>query len=152
MFPEVKEQMDLIKAGAVDVLPEDELAQKIENSKKNNRPMIIKLGCDPSKPDLHIGHAVVLHKMRQFQDLGHKAILIIGDFTAMIGDPTGKSKTRPQLTIEETKINGQTYLEQANLILDESKLEIRYNSEWLSKMNFNDVIKLAANYTSPGIF
>jgi tyrosyl-tRNA synthetase len=147
MFPEVNEQMDLIKAGAVDVLPEDELAEKIENSKKKNKPMIIKLGCDPSKPDLHIGHAVVLHKLRQFQDLGHKAILIIGDFTAMIGDPTGKSKTRPQLTAEETKINGQTYLEQANLILDETRLEIRYNSEWLSKMNFNDVIKLAANYT-----
>jgi len=147
MFPDVKEQMDLIKAGAVDVLPEEELARKIEISKKKNKPLIIKLGCDPSKPDLHIGHAVVLHKLRQFQDLGHKAILIIGDFTAMIGDPTGKSKTRPQLTIEETKINGQTYLEQANMILDDSKLEIKYNSEWLSKMNFNDVIKLAANYT-----
>lgn len=147
MFPDVKEQMDLIKAGAVDVLPEDELAKKIEKSISNKKPLIIKLGCDPSKPDLHIGHAVVLHKMRQFQDLGHKAILIIGDFTAMIGDPTGKSKTRPQLTIEETKNNGQSYLEQANLILDKSKLEIRYNSEWLSRMNFNDVIKLSANYT-----
>ncbi|MFH1051172.1 MAG: tyrosine--tRNA ligase [bacterium] len=147
MFADVKEQLDIIKSGAVEVLPEDELAQKIENSKKNNKPLIIKLGCDPSKPDLHIGHAVVLHKMRQFQDLGHKAILIIGDFTAMIGDPTGKSKTRPQLSIEETRINGQSYLEQANLILDESKLEIKYNSEWLSKMNFNDVIKLSANYT-----
>ncbi|MFC2131396.1 tyrosine--tRNA ligase [Bacteroidota bacterium] len=147
MFPKLNEQMDVIRAGAVEVLPEDELTQKIEKSIKENEPLIIKLGCDPSKPDLHIGHAVVLHKMRQFQDLGHKAILIIGDFTAMIGDPTGKSKTRPNLTLEETRENGRTYLEQANLILNEKSLEVRYNSEWLSPMNFNDVIKLAANYT-----
>lgn len=147
MFPTVKEQMDIIKKGIVEALPEDELVQKIEKSIKSNKQLIIKLGCDPSKPDLHIGHAVVLHKMRQFQNLGHNAVLIIGDFTAMIGDPTGKSKTRPQLTIEETKINGKSYLEQAGRILDESSLEVRYNSEWLSAMNFNEVIKLAANYT-----
>jgi len=143
----VNEQMDIIRKGTVDLLPEDELAHKIENAIKKNKPLRVKLGCDPSKPDLHIGHAVVLHKMREFQDLGHTAVLIIGDFTAMIGDPTGKNKTRPQLTMEETKINGQTYLEQATKILSEDRLEIRYNSEWLAKMNFQNVIHLAANYT-----
>src|SRR5690606_3292577 len=102
MFPPLNEQMDIIRSGAVDLLPENELAEKIENSIKTNSPLNIKLGADPSRPDLHIGHAVVLHKMRQFQDLGHNATLIIGDFTAMIGDPTGKSKTRPQLTLEQT--------------------------------------------------
>lgn len=139
--------MDLIRSGAVEVLPEDELVRKIENSIKMKQPLKIKLGCDPSKPDLHIGHAVVLHKMRQFQDMGHRAILIVGDFTAMIGDPSGKSKTRPQLTLEETRINGQSYLEQANMILREDLLEVRYNSEWLGKMNFNEVIVLASKYT-----
>lgn len=139
--------MDLIRAGAVEIIPEDELVQKIENSIKNNKPLIIKLGCDPSRPDLHIGHAVVLQKMRQFQDLGHTAVLIIGDFTAMIGDPSGRSKTRPQLTMEETRINGQSYLEQATKVLREDRMQIRYNSEWLSKMNFNDVILLTSKYT-----
>jgi tyrosyl-tRNA synthetase len=147
IFPEINEQMDLIKFGSVDVLPEDELTQKIELSIKNKKALVVKLGCDPSKPDLHIGHAVVLNKMRHFQDLGHKAVLIIGDFTAMIGDPTGKSKTRPQLTLEETKINGNTYLQQASIILDIEKLNIRFNSEWLSAMKFDDVIKLSAHYT-----
>ncbi len=139
--------MDLIRAGAVEIIPEEELVKKIENSIKNNKPLIIKLGCDPSRPDLHIGHAVVLQKMRQFQDLGHTAVLIIGDFTAMIGDPSGRSKTRPQLTMEETRINGQSYLEQATKVLREDRMQIRYNSEWLSKMNFNDVILLSSKYT-----
>ncbi len=143
----VKDQMDIISKGTVDLLPEDEFSEKLKESVRLQKPLRVKLGCDPSKPDLHIGHAVVLHKMREFQDLGHTAILIIGDFTAMIGDPTGKNKTRPQLTMEETKINGQTYIEQATKILSEERLEIRYNSEWLSKMNFQNVIHLAANYT-----
>ncbi len=147
MFPGINEQMDLIRSGAVEIIPEDELVKKIEKSIKENKPMNIKLGCDPSRPDLHVGHAVVLHKMREFQDLGHKAILIIGDFTAMIGDPSGKSKTRPQLTMEETRINGQSYLEQATLVLSRNNLEVRYNSEWLGKMNFNDVIILSSKYT-----
>lgn len=147
MFPSVNEQMDLIKKGAVEIIPEDELVQKIEKSIKNNAPLIIKLGADPSRPDLHIGHAVVLKKMRDFQDLGHFAILIIGDFTAMIGDPTGKSKTRPQLSLEETRINGQSYIEQATIILRKDRLEVKYNSEWLGKMTFNDVIKLSSKYT-----
>jgi len=147
MFPSINEQMDLIKKGAVEIIPEDELVQKIEKSIKNNTPLIIKLGADPSRPDLHIGHAVVLKKMRDFQDLGHFAILIIGDFTAMIGDPTGKSKTRPQLSLEETRINGQSYIEQATIILRKDRLEVKYNSEWLGKMTFNDVIKLSSKYT-----
>lgn len=146
-FPSLNEQLDVIKQGAVDLLPMDELVKKIEKSIKTKKPMIIKLGADPSRPDLHIGHAVVLQKMRQFQDLGHKAILIIGDFTAMIGDPTGKSKTRPQLTLEETRENGKSYIDQASLILRDDRLEVRYNSEWLNKMNFAEVITLTAKYT-----
>lgn len=146
-FPSLNEQMDLIRQNVVDLLPEEELERKIVNSIKNKKPLRIKLGADPSRPDLHIGHAVVLRKMRQFQDLGHTAILIIGDFTAMIGDPTGKSKTRPQLTLEDTRENGQSYLDQAELVLITNQLEVKYNSEWLNKMNFADVISLAANYT-----
>lgn len=147
MFPSLNEQMDVIKQSVVDLLPEDELAQKIERSIKKNIPLNVKLGADPSRPDLHIGHAVVLNKMRQFQDLGHHATLIIGDFTAMIGDPTGKSKTRPQLTLEDTKINGQSYLEQATLVLREDRMSVKYNSDWLNAMNFSEVIQLAAKYT-----
>jgi tyrosyl-tRNA synthetase len=128
-------------------LPEDEIVKKIEYSLKHKKPMIIKLGCDPSRPDLHIGHAVVLRKMRQFQDMGHHAILIVGDFTGMIGDPTGKSKTRPALTLDETRANGQSYFDQASHILSEKNLTIKYNSEWLSEMSFADVIKLSAQYT-----
>ncbi|MCX7909386.1 MAG: tyrosine--tRNA ligase [Ignavibacteria bacterium] len=147
MFPPVQEQMDIIKSYASEVFPEDELFAKLEKSYKNNVPLKVKLGCDPSKPDLHIGHSVVLRKLRQFQDLGHKAILIVGDFTAMIGDPSGRSKTRPALSLEETRLNGQTYLEQATKILSSNNLEVRFNSEWLSKMTFSDVIKLASKYT-----
>jgi tyrosyl-tRNA synthetase len=147
MFPTLNEQMDILKSGAAEVLPEDEIVKKVEYAIKKNKPMIIKLGCDPSRPDLHIGHAVVLRKMRQFQDMGHHAILIVGDFTGMIGDPTGKSKTRPALTIEETRANGQSYFDQASHILSEKNLTIKYNSEWLSEMSFADVIKLAAQYT-----
>ena len=147
MFPTINEQMDIIRSYTVDLLPEEELIKKLENSIKKNKPLRIKLGADPSRPDLHIGHAVVLNKLRQFQDLGHTAILIIGDFTAMIGDPSGKSKTRPQLTIEDTKINGQSYLEQAGLVLRSDRLEVLYNSDWLGKMTFNDVIALTSKYT-----
>ena len=146
-FPPLNEQMDIIRSGAVDLLPEAELVIKLEKSIKNNQQLNIKLGCDPSRPDLHIGHAVVLYKMRQFQELGHRATLIIGDFTAMIGDPTGKSKTRPQLTLEETRINGQSYLEQATKVLSVNSLEVRYNSEWLDKLTFKNVIELSAKYT-----
>lgn len=147
MFPPVKEQMDIIRSLTVEVFPEDELIRKIEKSYRTKKPLTVKLGCDPSKPDLHIGHSVVLKKLRQFQDLGHKAVLIVGDFTAMIGDPSGRNKTRPSLTLEETRMNGKTYLEQATKILSSSNLEIRYNSDWLGKMNFVDVIYLSSKYT-----
>lgn len=105
-FPSLNEQMDLIRRGVSEIIPEDDLARKIEKSIKANKPLNVKLGCDPSRPDLHLGHSVVLRKLRQFQDLGHKAILIVGDFTGMIGDPSGKSKTRPSLSLEETRKNG----------------------------------------------
>jgi tyrosyl-tRNA synthetase len=146
-FPSVNEQIDLIKYGAVEIIPEDELVKKIERSIKTGKPLKVKLGCDPTKPDLHLGHSVVLRKLRHFQELGHIAVLIIGDFTAMIGDPSGRSKTRPQLSFEETRINGQTYFEQAKKILLPERVEIRYNSEWLGKMTFEDVIRLASKYT-----
>lgn len=146
-FPSVNEQMDLIKRGSSEIIPEEELAAKLEKSTKNNEPLIIKLGCDPTRPDLHLGHSVVLRKLAQFQSLGHQAILIIGDFTGMIGDPSGRNTTRPPLTLEETKINGQSYFEQASKILVKEKTKIVYNSQWLGKMSFEDVIKLSSKYT-----
>lgn len=146
-FPSVNEQMDLIRRGAVEIIPEEELVQKIERSIKSGKPLNIKLGCDPSRPDLHIGHSVVLRKLAQFQQLGHQAILIIGDFTGMIGDPSGRNSTRPALTLEQTRINGESYFQQASKILDKNKTRIVYNSEWLGKMTFEDVIKLASKYT-----
>ena len=147
IFPTLNEQMDILRTGVAEIFPEDEIVKKIERSIVSKKPLTIKLGCDPSRPDLHIGHAVVLRKMRSFQDLGHQAILIVGDFTGMIGDPTGKSKTRPALSLEETRANGLSYFEQASHILSESNLTIKYNSEWLSMMSFADIIKLAAQYT-----
>jgi tyrosyl-tRNA synthetase len=146
-FPPLNEQMDIIKRGVVEIIPEDELVKKIEKSLKTSKPLNIKLGCDPSRPDLHIGHSVVIRKLAQFQELGHQAILIIGDFTGMIGDPSGRNATRPALTLEATRINGNSYFEQASKILHKEKTKIVYNSEWLSKMSFEDVIKLASKYT-----
>ncbi|MFB6230111.1 MAG: tyrosine--tRNA ligase [Salinibacter sp.] len=146
-FPPVDEQMKVLRRGVEDIVPEDELADKIRESRETEAPLSVKLGCDPSRPDLHLGHTVVLRKLRQFQDLGHRAILIVGDFTGMIGDPSGRSETRPQLTLEETRRNGQTYYEQATKILDPDKTEILYNSEWLDEMSFSDVIELAAQHT-----
>ncbi len=139
--------MDLIKRGVTEIIPEEDLVKKIEKSIKTNKPLVVKLGCDPSRPDLHLGHSVVLRKLRQFQDLNHQAVLIVGDFTGMIGDPSGKSRTRPALTLEETHQNGQTYFDQATKILSRDKVRMVYNSEWLSKMNFAEVIKLASSYT-----
>lgn len=147
MFPPINEQMDLIRRGSSEIIPEDSLAEKLVRSIKTDTPLTVKLGCDPSRPDLHLGHSVVLRKLRHFQDLGHEAILIVGDFTGMIGDPSGKSKTRPPLTIEETRRNGQSYFDQATKILSTRRIKILYNSEWLSEMNFTDVIMLASKYT-----
>ncbi|HXG38818.1 MAG TPA: tyrosine--tRNA ligase [Bacteroidota bacterium] len=139
--------MDVIKRGVAEIIPEDDLVRKLQRSIKTKKPLRVKLGCDPSRPDLHLGHSVVLRKLRQFQDLGHEAILIIGDFTGMIGDPSGRTKTRPSLTLEETRQNGQSYFEQATKILSSKKVRMFYNSEWLAKMNFADVIRLASKYT-----
>ena len=146
-FPPLNEQMDAIRRGAVDLISEDELAKKIERAHAENKPLVAKLGADPSSPDLHIGHGVVLRKLRTFQDLGHQATLIIGDFTAMIGDPSGRQKTRPMLSLEEIASNAATYVDQVSKILDKDKLEVRYNSTWLNPMTFADVIKLSATYT-----
>jgi len=146
-FLPVDEQLEVIERGTVEIVPKDELKEKLEKSKKEDKPLKIKLGCDPTRPDLHLGHSVILRKLRQFQDLGHEAILIIGDFTALIGDPTGQNKTRPPLSREEIKENAATYLDQATKILDESKTSIVYNSEWLGAMDFEDVIKLTSKLT-----
>lgn len=147
LFPPVKEQIDLIKRGSVEIIPEEELVQKLEKSYKENTPLNIKLGCDPTRPDLHLGHSVVLRKLAQFQELGHQAILIIGDFTGMIGDPSGRNSARPPLSFEEARSNGQSYFEQASKILHPEKTNIVHNSEWLGKMTFEDVIKLSSKYT-----
>ena len=141
------EQYELISRGAEEIIPEQELRGKIENSIKNDKPLIVKLGCDPSRPDLHIGHSVVLRKLRHFQDLGHQAVLVIGDFTAMIGDPTGRNKTRPQLTIEDARDNAKTYLDQAGAVLNMNTLRVVYNSKWLNEMSFSEVIKLSSSTT-----
>ena len=143
----LEEQLNLIKRGVEEIIPEDQLVDKIKNSITKNTQLQVKLGCDPSRPDLHVGHGVVLRKLRHFQDLGHQSILVIGDFTAMIGDPSGRNKTRPQLTIEEAMNNAQSYIDQAAHILDIDKLKIVYNSHWLNKMNFSDVIALSSKYT-----
>ena len=146
-MPTLNEQMDILSVGIEEIIPEHQLEKQIEKSINENKPLRVKFGCDPSRPDLHIGHAVLLRKLRQFQDFGHLAVLIIGDFTAMIGDPTGKNKTRPQLTMEETQENAKSYIDQATIVLSKENLEIVYNSEWLSKLNFGDVIKIASKYT-----
>ena len=146
-FLPVDEQLTLIRRGAEEIIPEEELKSKLEKSIKSGKPLTIKLGCDPSRPDLHIGHGVVLRKLRHFQDLGHQAVLVIGDFTAMIGDPSGRNKTRPQLTLNDARNNAKSYVEQAKAILDIKSLKIVYNSEWLDHMNFSDVISLASSYT-----
>ncbi len=146
-FPPLNEQMDLIRRGTEEIIPEEGLVAKLDRAEKSKTPLRVKLGCDPSRPDLHIGHAVVLRKLRHFQDLGHQAILLIGDVTAMIGDPTGRNKTRPQLTWEETRQNAESYIQQASVILDLEKLQIVYNSEWLNQLSFQDVIKLTSFYT-----
>ena len=147
MNKSVDQQYELISRGAEEIIPEKELRKKIEDSLKSGTPLKVKLGCDPSRPDLHIGHSVVLRKLRHFQDLGHQAILVIGDFTAMIGDPSGRNKTRPQLTIEEARDNAKTYLDQAKAVLNMKNLKVCYNSEWLNKMSFSQVIKLSSSTT-----
>lgn len=141
------EQFRLISYGVADLLPEDEFKKKLEKAVATNTPLIVKLGLDPTAPDIHLGHTVVLRKLKLFQDFGHKVIILIGDFTARIGDPTGKSVTRPPLTEEQVITNAKTYQEQIFKVLDAEKTEVRFNSEWLSKLDFADVLKLASKYT-----
>lgn len=143
----VEKQLEIIKRGVVEIVPEEELVAKLEKSIKTGRPLHIKLGLDPTAPDIHLGHTVVLQKIRQFQELGHNTTIILGDFTARIGDPTGKSETRKQLTEEQVLENARTYEKQIFKVLDPGKTTITFNSKWLSSMNFAQVIELAAKYT-----
>lgn len=144
---DIKEQLKIIKKGVAELISENELVEKLKKSQRENKPLIIKLGLDPTAPDIHLGHTVVIRKLKAFQDLGHQIIIIIGDYTGMIGDPTGKSETRKQLTREEVLKNAETYKTQIFKILDPEKTIVRFNSEWLAPLNFADVIKLAAKYT-----
>jgi tyrosyl-tRNA synthetase len=144
---EVERQMAIIRRGTAEIVPEEEMRKKVEKSVLTGKPLNVKLGLDPSAPDIHIGHTVVLHKLRHFQELGHTIQLVIGDFTGRIGDPTGKSETRKQLTEEQVKANAATYVEQFSKILDMGKVEVNYNSTWLSPMNFADVVNLSAKVT-----
>ena len=147
MVKTVEEQMKIIKKGVDKIVNEEELMNKLERASRNNESLTIKLGLDPSAPDIHLGHAVVLRKIKQMQDLGHKAVIVIGDFTGKIGDPTGKAKGRKALSEEEVQRNAQTYKEQIFKILDVDKTEVRFNSEWLSKITFDKVIELASTIT-----
>jgi tyrosyl-tRNA synthetase len=145
-FKSVEEQLAYLKKGTAEIVPEDELKAKLANSLKTGNPLRVYLGVDPTAPDLHLGHTVVLRKLKHFQDLGHTAVFLIGDFSAMIGDPTGVSETRPSLTREQVDANAKTYLDQVFKILDRNKTEVRYNSEWLGKMSAGDVVRLSSHY------
>ncbi len=146
-FASPQEQLRQLKKGIVDLVSEEELLKKLKRSYEENKPLRIKAGFDPTRPDLHIGHTVLLNKMKQFQDLGHHVIFLVGDFTAMIGDPTGKNETRPPLTRDEIREYAKTYTRQVFKVLDETKTEIMWNASWFDKMNAADFIKLAAQYT-----
>jgi tyrosyl-tRNA synthetase len=143
----LEEQLKVIRRGTVEIIPEEELIDKLKRSIEGNKPLRIKQGFDPTAPDIHLGHTVCLRKLRQFQELGHQVILIIGDYTGMVGDPSGRSETRPQLTEEELRKNAQTYQEQFFKVIDESKTEVHHNGEWFSKMSFQQIMHLASNFT-----
>lgn len=147
MFKDVKQQLEIIMRGTIDIVTKEDLTRKLQRSLKENKPLRVKLGLDPTAPDIHIGNAIPIHKLRAFQSLGHTAILIIGDYTATVGDPSGANKTRPMLSHETVVENAKTYLSQAGKILDMNKTEIVYNSKWFEKMTFSEVIKLAAKMT-----
>ena len=144
---EVERQMTAIRRGAADIVPEEELEEKIARSLKEGEPLRVKLGLDPTAPDIHVGNAVPLHKLRTFQDLGHTAVLIVGDYTATVGDPSGQNAARPQLSHDEVMANAQTYLDQVGKIVDVETAEVRYNGDWFGKMSFGEVIELAAKLT-----
>ncbi len=143
----LEEQLKVIQRGTVEIIPEEELVEKLKACIRENKPLRVKQGFDPTAPDIHLGHTVCLRKLKQFQELGHKVILIIGDYTGMVGDPSGRSETRPQLTTDEIKTNALTYQEQFFKVVDESKTEVHFNGEWFSKMSFGEVMKLASNFT-----
>ncbi len=143
----VKEQLELIKRGTVEIIPEEELIRKLEISLKENKPLRIKMGFDPTAPDIHLGHTVGIRKLKQFQELGHLVVLIIGDYTGMVGDPSGRSETRPQLSYEEVRKNAETYQKQFFKILDQRKTEVHFNGEWFSKMSFQEIMHLASKFT-----
>jgi tyrosyl-tRNA synthetase len=145
-FKSLEEQLEYLKKGAAEIIPEEELKQKLANSVKTGKPLRAYLGVDPTAPDIHLGHTVVLRKLKHFQDMGHTAIFLIGDFSAMIGDPTGQSETRPPLSREQVDVNAKTYLAQVYKILDKDKTEVRYNSEWLGKMSSYEVVRLCGHY------
>ena len=145
-FRPVDEQLAYLRKGVAEIIPEPELVAKLEQSAKTGKPLRAYLGVDPTAPDLHLGHTVVLRKLKHFQDLGHTAVFLIGDFSAMIGDPTGVSETRPPLTREQVDANAKTYLEQVYKILDREKTEVRYTSEWLGKLTAEEVVRLCSHY------
>src|ERR1700676_4405149 len=145
-FKPVAEQIAYLKKGVAEIIPEADLQAKLENSAKTGKPLRVYLGVDPTAPDIHLGHTVVIRKLKHFQDLGHTAIFLIGDFTALVGDPTGQSETRPPLSREQVAANAKTYLDQVFKILDPSKTEVRYNSEWLDKLTSYDIVRLCAKY------
>src|SRR5271157_1850743 len=145
-FAPVDEQLTYLNKGAAEIIREADLRAKLEKSRATGKPLRVKLGMDPTAPDLHLGHTVVLRKLKHFQDLGHTAIFLVGDFTAMVGDPTGQSETRPPLTRKQVDGNAKTYLEQVYKILNREKTEVRYNSEWLGKLTGQDMIHLCAHY------
>ena len=143
----VKEQLEVIRRGTVEIIPEEELIKKLEVSIKENKPLRIKMGFDPTAPDIHLGHTVGIRKLKQFQELGHLVVLIIGDYTGMVGDPSGRSETRPQLSYEEVRKNAETYQKQFFKILDKKKTEVHFNGEWFSKMSFQEIMHLASKFT-----
>jgi len=145
-FKPVAEQLAYLKKGSAEIIREAELQTKLEKSAKTGQPLRVKLGVDPTAPDIHLGHTVVIRKLKHFQEMGHTAVFLIGDFTAMVGDPAGQSETRPPLTREQVNANAETYLEQVFKILDRDKTEIRYNSEWLDKLSSYDIVRLCAKY------
>jgi tyrosyl-tRNA synthetase len=147
MFPPATEQLEKIRDGVAEIVPEAELLAKLERSRASGTPLVIKQGFDPTRPDLHIGHAISIHKLRTFQELGHRVVFVIGDFTALVGDPSGRSETRPMLTREEIEANLRTYEEQVFRILDPARTEVRRNSEWLSGLRLEDVLRLTAGHT-----
>src|SRR5690349_1008406 len=146
-FAPIDEQLTYIKKGSAEIVKESELRSKLEKSRNSSKPLRVKAGFDPTAPDLHLGHTVLLRKLKHFQDLGHTVIFLIGDFTGMIGDPTGRSATRPPLSREDITRNAETYLVQVHKILDKNKTEVRYNSEWFDKMTSADWIKLTSKFT-----